>query len=372
MSAVQSARDLKELAKSRTPADRERLMMAVADLCARSQGAISEPHVQDILGSIFLNLVAGAEHDIRLHLSEKLAGAEWPPHSLINLLAQDDIEIARPLIAASPILGDADLIRLLVEATVEHQIEVAKRPAIGAAVVESILAQAEPAVLSALASNDTADISPEGMADLVEASRHITAMRSPLVRHPRLTEDLAERLYLWVGQSLRAAIVSRFRVDVAALDKALAEAVGDARDDPGSTRMAGRLAPIVKDDEERTDQRLIAKLHAAGQLRPSYLLRALRERKLSLFRAALATLGDYPMADVKKAIEASRSEMLALACAGVGVDRSAFPTILAHIRELNGGRPLGDSDRARRAFDVFRPDQANLAAAAFRRAIGSV
>ena len=48
------------------------------------------------------------------------------------MLALDEIEIARPIIAASPVLKDADLIRLLVEATIEHQIEVARRPNLGA------------------------------------------------------------------------------------------------------------------------------------------------------------------------------------------------------------------------------------------------
>ena len=46
-------------------------------------------------------------------------------------------------------------------------------------------------------------------------------------------------------------------------------------------------APITED----TDARLVAKLHAAGQLRPAYLIRALREEKLGVFAHGLATLG---------------------------------------------------------------------------------
>ncbi len=373
MGAVHSARDLKELARSREPADRERLMLAIADLCGQTRPTPRDPVIQELLGSIFMNLVTDAEHDIRLALAERLSHADWPPESLVNLLARDEIEIARPVIATSPVLRDGDLMRILIEATVEHQIEVARRPAIGAPVVESIVRQAEPAVLTALASNDTAEVSPEAMTSLVEASQHITGMRSPLVRHPRLTGDLAERLYLWVGQSLRSAIVSRFRVDAAALDKALAEAVGEAHAHSGSStfRVDG-WKPLVKDDQDEVDQRLIAKLHAAGQLRPSYLLRSLREQRMSLFRAALATLGDYTLKDVRKATDLDRPEFLALACAGVGVDRSAFATLLGLVRVANGGKPGGDAQRARRAFDAFRPDQAPSAAAAFRKAISEV
>lgn len=348
-------------------------MLAIADLCSHSQPAPNDTTIQELLGSIFMSLVADAEHDIRQALADKLSHADWTPENLVQYLARDEIEIARPMIASSPVLKDNDLIRILVEATVEHQIEVARRPAIGGPVVESILRQAEPAVMTALACNDTAEVSTEAMTALVEASQTITAMRSPLVRHPRLTGDLAERLYMWVGQSLRTAIVSRFRVDAAALDKALAQAVSQAHNQPGSIHYpAGGWVPLNKDDQELADQRLIAKLHSAGQLRSSYLLRALREQRISLFRAALAALGGYTLAEVKRATELERTDLLALACAGIGIDRSAYGTILSLVRAANGGKPTGDMQRARRAFDAFRPDQAHLAAATFRKAMAEV
>ena len=126
-------------------------MLAIVDLCNQSDEAVSSPAIQALLGSIFTNLVADAEHDIRRLLADKLAIADWPPLDLVSQLALDDIEIARSVIASSPVLRDADLVRLLVEGEAEHQIEVAKRPLIGAPVVDKILDQAEPAVMIALA-----------------------------------------------------------------------------------------------------------------------------------------------------------------------------------------------------------------------------
>jgi uncharacterized protein (DUF2336 family) len=362
MSAAQTALDLNVLAQSQDGVDRGRLILAIVDLCAQSQADARTPQVRALLDPIFLNLVTDAEHQIRVRLAEKLAPFDWSPPKLINLLARDEIEIARPIIAASPVLQDEDLARLLIDAAIEHRIEIARRPYVGRATVDTILGQAEPEVLTALAGNDTADVSVEGMGQLVEASRRIAGMRSPLVRHPRLTTEMAEQLYGWVGQVLRAAIVSRFRVDAQALDAALAEAVRDAwRGKPADFQPADP-------EQEQMERRLIAKLHLAGQLRTSYLLRALRERRLSLFEAALSTLGGYTPAAVHVAINAERPEMLALACAGVGVDRVVFGTILALVRELNRGRPTGDPERARRAFDGQGPEHSELAALAFRKA----
>jgi uncharacterized protein (DUF2336 family) len=370
VSRVQTAEELNVLAKSRVPADRERLLLAIVDLCGHADHGVQSPQAQDLLGSVLMSLVTNAEHDIRQALAEKLADAAWPPHALINALAQDDIEIARPIIAASPVLDDPDLIKLLVEATVEHQIEVALRPSIGTPIVDRIVSRADPAVMTALASNDTADIAPFAMARLVEASRDIASMRSPLARHPRLTEDMAQRLYIWVGQSLRSAIVARFRVDQAVLDAALQAAVGQAQILP--LRDPGLSKSIASTEQLEMERKLIAKLHEAGQLRPSYMLRSLREQRLSLFQISLATLGDYTTEDVRRALDADRADYLALACAGVGVDRGAFATVLGLVRGLNGGRPRGDNERARRAFDAFGVDRAEQAAAAFRLAMAPV
>ena len=366
MSAVQTAHDLTVLAKSRALADRERLIMAIVDLCAQSELSVRSSAVQALLDPIFLNLISDAEQQIRLRLAEKLAPAEWSPPKLINLLARDQIDIARPIIAASPVLNEADLVRLLAEGAIEHRIEVARRPGVGAAVVDDILAKAEPEVLTALAGNDTAMLTPMAMQQLVDASRQIASMRSPLVRHPRLTAEMAQQLYVWVGQMLRSAIVSRFRVDQRELDAAIAASVKEAHS--AARRGAAASVAPVGDEQEQMEKRLIAKLHSAGQLTPSYLLRALREHRLSLFETALAALGGYSSEAVRMAINAERPEMLALACAGVGVDRMVFGTILALVRELNRGRPGGDADRARKAFRGPGPDNSGLAALAFRKA----
>jgi uncharacterized protein (DUF2336 family) len=121
------------------------------------------------------------------------------------------------------------------------------------------------------------------------------------------------------------------------------------------------------------ERRLIDKLHEAGQLRPGYLLRALRERKLSLFEAALARLGGFEVEHVHRAICSSdRPELLALACAAVGIDRSVFPTILQLVRAINGGRPGGGAESARRALGAFGPFAADVSANAFRRAATAV
>ena len=353
MSAVQ-ARDLMELAHGRHEGDRERLLLAVADLCDASPEA-ARPELQALLDDVFMALVVEAERGIRRALADRLASATWAPPSLINVLALDDIDIARPIILSSPLLKDQDLIRLLVEATIEHQIEVARRPKLASTVVDAIVDGGEPAVMTALANNSTAQISEAAMTRLVEASKRVASLRSPLARHPKLTKILAEQLYAYVGEALKSAIAERFQVDAAMLDPQVKAAVASAS--------GGKAEFVVERDGEREDMegRLIAKLESAGQLRPGYLVRALKEGKLSLFMSALSSLGGFSVVDLKRACGAPDPELLALACTAVSIDRSAFPDVLMMVRELNDGRPAGDAAGGKRAAGAFNRSTENAA-----------
>src|SRR5690606_32692040 len=243
--------DLLALARNPCADARERLLLGVVALCdARPPTGELSP----VLGEIFLTLARQAEREVRKVLSQRLAHADWAPPALINVLALDEIEVARPVLAASPLLKEDDLLRVLVEATLEHQIEIARRPNLGGRVADAIIDRGEPATLTALAFNRSAEISVDGLRRLVEHSRRVAALRGPLTRHPRLTEQLAEQMYLWVGAALRQSICERFQVDEARLAPVIEQSVYDAR----SGTMA--LIPANDPDREEMERRLVAKL----------------------------------------------------------------------------------------------------------------
>ena len=333
-----STSDLVALARSKATDDRERLLYGIAAMCdALPPGQEASP----ILTEVFMTLARQAERDIRKSLSESLATATWAPVALVHMLALDEIEIARPLIANSPLLKDVDLIRILIEATIEHQIEVARRPTLSRTVSDAIIERAEPATLTALASNRTADIGEDGLRRLVDHARRIAALRAPLTRHPKLNDALASELYAWVGQALRQAISERFRVDEAFMQRAVNEAAAAAHP-AGQLPQGGTDEGIT--EREKMECRLIAKLQSAGQLRPGFLVRAIREKKLSLFEHGIAALLGVSVSQIRKAVAAANPDTLFLACTAVGIDRAVFPAVLEEIRKLSGGLPGHTAD----------------------------
>ena len=359
LNAAAIAESLVTVVRKRPQRERDGLLSALGELGA-TEPAFARERVRAAIEPLFLNLVAHAEVELRRRLSERLAASAWAPPGVIRFLAADDIEVARPVIAESPLLQDADLLKLLTEASVEHRIEVAGRHGLGEPVAAAIIAAGEPAVLTALAANTTASISDVDMALLVESSRPIVGLRAPLSRHPKLSEALAKRLYIWVGDQLRHALVERFEVDPAALDKQIEGAVEDAV----------AVHPTVELIE--SERKLVEKLAAARQLRSGYLLRALREGRLVLFEAALVELSGFSAEAIRQAADAPSPDLLALACLAVGVDRSAFPTILELVRQLNHDRPGGGEDSARTAAGIFEAYAPQTAKATFARLSGEV
>ena len=341
--------------------------MAIAQLLRRSRAAASkEPQVQELIREIFMGIVVEADADISRRLAEKLAPAAWAPVALIHVLALDDIEIARPIIAASPLLNDDDLVRLLVEATLEHQIEVARRPGIGATVVSAILDQSDPAVITALAANDTADVSA-AMAHVAAGER----VRRRVGGHARPGRPSSQTHFGQAGPQFPLRLGRRNP----ARRPGVAVRTRSRRPDPGDFgcsegRPRGRARRPLRSrpngppawERDQMEQRLIAKLDAAGQLRPGYLLRALREGKMSMFEAALATLAGFTTKQVHQALlMAGRPELLAMACVAVGIDRSVFPTLLSLVQQAArrarpmNGRILADGAASARLQPWSRP-----------------
>jgi uncharacterized protein (DUF2336 family) len=110
----------------------------------------------------------------------------------------------------------------------------------------------------------------------------------------------------------------------------------------------------------------------AGELRPGHLIKALREKRLSMFVAILATLGRFDPMDIRKIIQSGSPELLAMACAAIGLDKTAFPTLLGLLRDINRGRPGGDDEAVRKATATLAQLGPGVAVSAFRKGVAAL
>ncbi len=307
---------LAQLAANPQGTSREEIYLAVASLY-RVQGNYLNPRERSLMSEILRRLTKDVEMAIRIALAERLADDATAPHDLIALLADDEIEVARPLILRNPLLTDEDVLRLIADFGTPHHEAIAERPYIGEKVSEELAKSEAETVLVALVRNATAKISNAAYETLVEKSRVFAAIQEPLTQRADLPPMLATRMCDWVSDALKVYITRNFRIAPQKVSDALVQAEAAVNSEPPRPATA-----IIE-----CQQKLVEKLAASGQLKAGFLLRVLHQGQIDLFDLALARLTDVPLTVSRQRFYEGGPKAVALACRAVGIDRCVFTTV---------------------------------------------
>ncbi len=140
----------------------------------------SSDSVLDAYDSVLLRLAGMVEPGVRAEIAADLARLHRVPPAIVRHLALDEIEIAEPLLILSPILSDSDLCGIAEIRGNRHRRAIARRPLIGVAVTDLLVARGDNMVRRALAANVTAKLSPAGREALAQQAERDPAMREIL------------------------------------------------------------------------------------------------------------------------------------------------------------------------------------------------
>lgn len=316
---------LAQLAANPQGTTREEIYLAVASLY-RVQAPHLNQRERGLMQEILRHLTRNVEMAIRIALAERLADDSTAPHELILLLADDSIEVARPIILRSPLLTDADVLGMIAEANVPVQEAVAERPNITETVTEALSKSDIETVLVALVRNTTAKFSSATFETLIDKSQRFAGMQDPLVRRPDLPPQLAIKMCEWVSDVLKQYIVQNYEIAPQKVEKALKQA---------NKAMHAEVA-IHSDPPAESAQKLVDKLAASGQLKPGFLLRVLHQGQIDLFDLGFSRLLDLPLEVSRKGFYDGGARAVALACRSVGIDRAVFATVYNLSRQARG------------------------------------
>ena len=316
---------LAQLAVNPQGTSREEIYLAVASLY-RIQGTGLNARERALMHEILRRLTRDVEMAIRIALAERLADDASAPHDLIALLADDDIEVARPLILRNPLLTDEDALHLIAQFDTAHHEAIAGRPYIGERVSEALAKSDAETVLVALVRNATARISAAAYETLVEKSRVFAAIQEPLTQRPDLPPVLATKMCEWVSDALKSYISRHYRIAPAKLSDTLADAEASVKSEPVRPQ-----TPVAE-----SQHKLIDKLAQSGQLKAGFLLRVLHQGQVDLFDLALARLIDVPLTISRQSFYEGGPKAVALACRAVGIDRCVFTTVYSLSRRARG------------------------------------
>lgn len=321
---------LAQLAANPRDTTKAEIYLAVASLYRVEDVRLTERE-RALMNEILQQLTKDVEMSIRIALAEKLADDSSAPYDLILMLADDRIEVARPVILRSPLLDEKDMLHLALECGLGHQEALAARPDISEKVSEALYASNQESVLMALVRNATARISPALFERLAEKSREYEPLQEPLARREDMPSDIGMRMCAFVSETLKTFIVNNYAVKLEKLQAAIVEA-GES---------VYRVAPAAA-APERVDnaRKLIEKLHAAGQIKAGFLLRVLKQGNIELFELGFARLLDLALPDMRQILYEKGPQTMALACRAVGIDRAVFTTVYSLAYKARALRPL--------------------------------
>ncbi|MBL8835535.1 MAG: DUF2336 domain-containing protein [Alphaproteobacteria bacterium] len=355
-------RQLLGLAQDKSRSSQRALVENITDLYITAEGRLTERE-RALISDILQKLVRELEFEVRKRLAERFAVIPGAPVDLMVMLANDQIDVARPILQGSPVLRDPDLIEIVRHRTREHLLAIAMRMPLGADVTDAIVERGDEIAIEALLRNHDAAISARSLEYLVAESERIDRFQEPLVRRADLPPRLAARMYWWVSAALRQAILAAFPVNPALVDDIVEETTRAAIADT-------RLQSL--DDAAR---RLVDELIGTQILDERFLLQALRSGRPAVFVAGIAKMARLDPRIVRRLVFEPGGQSLAIVCRALGLERSAVANILllaqrgmaesvspSHVAQLMEFFDSLDRTRTRAVLQYWRADAEYIAA----------
>ena len=218
---------------------------------------------------------------VRRALADNFASAADAPRSLISALADDQSDIAAPVLSRSPILSEAELVDCAAIGDAFAQSAIALRARVPVSVAAALAEVGAREAAISLAVNPGAELAEFSMRRMIERFGDDGEMREALLSRPWLPATIRSQLVA------AAASLTAFVVDCAWLSPERAERLSrEAREKANVIIVAETAAR----DGRAGLRELAAHLRDSGQLTPSLVLRALLSGRRDLFEAALAEL----------------------------------------------------------------------------------
>jgi uncharacterized protein (DUF2336 family) len=344
-----------DLARNRTPEGRSALVNAIGDLIDETDRQFSAQEMA-LMNDILKKLINDVARPIRTSLAEKLARTRSAPVEVIEILANDEIDVAAAILQHSDLLSDRALIDIIRQRTRSHRLAIAMRKHISNGVSDALVEPKEPDVIRRLLENHGAEISHATLAYLVNQSTTLDEFQEPLLRRHDLSPDLARRMYVHVSAALRDFILAHYDVDRTELDVSLAQATTEA------------LEKATAGNHLDAAQALADKLAQRQELTHDLVVQTLRRGEVPLFEAMMSQLIALPQELACRLMYEEEADGFVIAARVSGFDRSTFTTLFLLLQRIHPRGASDDPQQLRRGLELFdrlRPETARKVAARY-------
>lgn len=336
--AVSRLKQLIDVAREGSTEKRADLLREITDVFMAAPDRYTSAEMQHF-DVILSKVTESVEIALRVEIAEKLADTPNAPRNLVRQLAHDEIMVAQPILERSPALSEEDLIRVIRQRTQDHMKAISRRRDVSPTISAELVERGDKDVLMTLAENQRARFANETMTKLVEHSRSIPELQTPLTERYDLPANLLTQMYFFVSSALKREILKRSDL----LDPALIdEAIEGNRAKILEQAVAGAQSDVA------AAQRFIEDKIAAGLLNESMLKELIEGRRSTAFLLAFAHIAGVDPSTAQRILQDKSFESLAIASRAAGLERSTFAKIVFSLQQ-------GDSEqqKALRMLDLY-------------------
>ncbi len=273
------------LLRDRSPSARAATAASVAAAFADGDLAPRERRMAEgILGL----LAADVADEVRESLAEHIKHSPLLPRSLALSLAQDIESVALPILRASDVLTDEDLIGIVQAGSEAKQFAIAERRTVSEAVSHALMETGRRGVVCVLLANDGAEISAVSLESALATFQDDEDVAALMVERRSLPLAVTERLVSTLSETLRERLIQRHNLP----EPLVADLAQHGRE--------RALSRLVTDESRVVEiEALVDRLHATAKLTPTLLLRAICVGDLHFFEAGMARMAEVPIENAR-------------------------------------------------------------------------
>jgi hypothetical protein len=191
--------------------EREQLFRNMAQLFSYVSDRCDDEQVAQY-DEVLCQLAELVEVEARVHVAKLLAPLERAPGTVVVKLANDDIEVAKPLLEFSNVLSDDDLIDIIGRQSEQHRVAIAGRTNVPERVGEAIVEHGEKTSVVRLVRNSNAEFDKATLEKLVERATRDAEIAADLRGRPEIDwkslrgeiDSVASKVLEHLGQVNRA------------------------------------------------------------------------------------------------------------------------------------------------------------------------
>ncbi len=351
-----SLADVQALQDDRSPAARA----ALAGKFGRQYDHLVEGHTRPLAEAVLELLVKDAETKVRQALAEAAAASANLPHGIARRLARDDLEVAVPILARSPVLTDDDLTEIVRTHAAPYALAVAGRERLSQSLSDVLADTNEAEVVAVLTGNPGAELSVATLLRIADDYGDDRAIQDHLIRRQALPYELVDQLLAALGQRLEWELIRQRRIDKA-----------EARQLMAAARDRAALSSVAREHEERSIERELRHRFTAGDLGPEDLVRFLRDGELARLEAGLALLADLNLLRVRELMYGINKRGFAALCARAGFGAPHYIAMRMALDLAEQGFESADPESTyaseaiasvQQQYDQIRSDRAQMSA----------